>query len=168
MAYAELGDIEKAWEITSMINPINHSRSEEEVAKYKVEPYVVAADVYASKQHAGRGGWTWYTGSAGWMYRLITESLLGLRLETDKLYVEPRIPLSWNSFKIHYRFRDTMYHLSVTRLHDGEPGPGITSDGVEVNQKFILLVDDRKDHNVEIKYISGNHGNEINKGPSEI
>jgi cellobiose phosphorylase len=168
MAYAELGDIEKAWEIASIINPINHSRSEEEVAKYKVEPYVVAADVYASQQHAGRGGWTWYTGSAGWMYRLIMESLLGLRLETDKLYVEPRIPLNWNSFKIHYRFRDTMYHLSVTRLHNGEPGPVITSDGVEVNQKFILLVDDRKDHNVEIKYVSGNPGNEIIKRPSEI
>ena len=75
MAFSKLGDSKKAWEILRMINPINHARSPEEVARYKVEPYVIAADVYALSPHIGRGGWTWYTGSAGWMYRLIVESL---------------------------------------------------------------------------------------------
>jgi cellobiose phosphorylase len=76
MAYAKLGDNKKAWEILNMINPVNHAKSPEEIFKYKVEPYVMAADVYALDPHIGRGGWTWYTGSAGWMYRLIVESLI--------------------------------------------------------------------------------------------
>ena len=85
MAFAALGDSRRAWELTSMINPVNHGRTAETAAIYKVEPYVVAADVYAVAPHTGRGGWTWYTGSAGWMYRLIVESLLGLKLEGDQV-----------------------------------------------------------------------------------
>ena len=81
MAFAALGDGARAWELTAMINPVNHARTPERSATYKVEPYVVAADVYALAPHTGRGGWTWYTGSAGWMYRLVVESLLGLKLE---------------------------------------------------------------------------------------
>jgi cyclic beta-1,2-glucan synthetase len=81
MAFAALGDSRRAWELFTMINPINHGNTAEGIQKYKVEPYVVAADVYAVEPHTGRGGWTWYTGSAAWMYRLIVESLLGLRLE---------------------------------------------------------------------------------------
>jgi cellobiose phosphorylase len=87
MAFAALGDTERTWELFEMINPINHGKTNEDVATYKVEPYVMAADVYASPQHEGRGGWTWYTGSAGWMYQLIVESLLGLSLEIDKLKI---------------------------------------------------------------------------------
>ena len=92
MAFAELGDARRAWELLTMINPVNHSLSSQDAATYKVEPYVVAADVYASPPHVGRGGWTWYTGSAGWLYRLIVESLLGLRLEVDKLRFKPCLP----------------------------------------------------------------------------
>ncbi len=92
MAFAALGDSRRAWELTSMINPVNHGVSAQAVAIYKVEPYVVAADVYAVAPHTGRGGWTWYTGSAGWMYRLIVESLLGLKLEGDKLHITPCLP----------------------------------------------------------------------------
>ena len=84
MAFAALGDRERAWELATMINPVNHARTPEGVATYKVEPYVIAADVYALAPHTGRGGWSWYTGSAGWMYRLIVESLLGLTLEGDR------------------------------------------------------------------------------------
>ncbi len=80
MAFAELGERERAWELMTLINPVNHARSASAVAAYKVEPYVVAADVYALTPHVGRGGWSWYTGSAGWMYRLVLESLLGLKL----------------------------------------------------------------------------------------
>src|SRR6202040_4257626 len=107
MSFAQSGDIQRAWELFNLINPVRHGDSESAIALYKVEPYVVAADVYTNPQHAGRGGWTWYTGSAGWMYRLITESLLGLRLEVNYLRFAPCIPQSWPSFKIHYRYRET-------------------------------------------------------------
>ena len=108
MAFAALGDRLRAWELLARINPINHARSPQGVATYKVEPYVVAADVYALSPHTGRGGWTWYTGSAGWMYRLIVESLLGLRLEVDTLHITPCLPASWKGFTLHYRYREVI------------------------------------------------------------
>ena len=116
MAFARLGDSRRAWELFRMINPVNHSGSAEEIAIYKVEPYVMAADVYALPPHTGRGGWTWYTGSAAWMYRLIVESLIGLRLEIDKLYITPCLPEDWDGFKVHYRYRETVYHIDVVQL----------------------------------------------------
>jgi cellobiose phosphorylase len=145
MAFAEMGDWRRAWELFSLINPITHSNSPESAALYRVEPYVVAADVYGVPPHTGRGGWTWYTGSAGWMYRLITESLLGLRLDIDKLRFTPCLPPDWSSFKIHYRYRETFYHVTFqsgggTKVHR------ILVDGVEQVDKSILLLDDRKDH----------------------
>src|SRR3989344_5033086 len=115
MAFARLGDRRRAWELLAMINPVNHGRTPEGVATYKVEPYVAAADVYALTPHTGRGGWTWYTGSAGWMYRLIVESLLGLRLEVDKLYFAPCLPADWKTFKMHYRYRETVYYIVVSQ-----------------------------------------------------
>ena len=99
MAFAALGDSRRAWDLLAMINPVNHARSPEEVATYRVEPYVVAADVYACPPHTGRGGWTWYTGSAAWMYRLIVESLLGLRLEVDRLRFAPCLPADWKAIQ---------------------------------------------------------------------
>ncbi|MBF0201394.1 MAG: cyclic beta 1-2 glucan synthetase [Desulfamplus sp.] len=113
MAFARLGDNRRAWELFTLINPVNHARSPSEVDIYKVEPYVVAADVYAVAPHMGRGGWTWYTGSSAWMYRLIIESILGLTLEVDKLRLTPCIPKEWKGFKLHYRYRETLYHISV-------------------------------------------------------
>ena len=123
-AFAALGDSRRAWELFDMINPVNHSRSPEGTTTYKVEPYVVAADVYALPPHTGRGGWTWYTGSAGWMYRLIVESLLGLRLEVDKLRFAPCLPPEWKVFKLHYRYRETVYHIAVTQTVAVEEGSG--------------------------------------------
>jgi len=152
MAFSKLGDSKRAWEIFRMINPVNHARSPEEVACYKVEPYVIAADVYALSPHIGRGGWTWYTGSAGWMYRLIIESLLGLRLETDKLFIEPCIPSDWDSYKIHYRYRDTVYLITVTQVHDVKTELKIILDGVDCQDKFICLIDDHQEHNALVKY----------------
>ncbi len=113
MAFAELGDSRRAWELLGMINPVNHGRNKEEIATYRVEPYVVAADVYAVSPHTGRGGWSWYTGSAGWMYRLVMESLLGMKRETDRLRFTPCVPESWGSFKVRYRYRETTYHITV-------------------------------------------------------
>jgi cellobiose phosphorylase len=153
MAFSKLGDSKKAWEILTMINPINHAKTPEEVATYKVEPYVIAADVYALSPHIGQGGWTWYTGSAGWMYRLIVESLLGLRLETDKLYIDPCLPSDWVSYKINYRYRETLYRITVTQLHKGYAKLNIMLDGVEYQDKFIRMVDDHQEHLAEVKNI---------------
>ena len=152
MAFAALGDSSRAWELLSMINPVNHAASLEKITTYKVEPYVVSADVYAVSPHVGRGGWSWYTGSAGWMYRLILESLLGLRLEVDRLRFAPCLPVDWESFKVHYRYRETVYHITVL-----QPGVGnaadvarVTVDGVKQPDTAITLVDDHQEHAVEV------------------
>jgi len=150
MAFAALGDRRRAWELLAMINPVNHARSLEGVATYKVEPYVVAADVYALSPHNGRGGWTWYTGSAGWMYRLIVESLLGLKLEVDKLRVVPCLPADWKGFTLHYRYRETVYHITVLQTRAGNGETSMSVDGVEQQDKAIHLVDDRREHLVEV------------------
>ena len=151
MAFARLGDNQRAWELFAMINPVNHAKSATAMAKYKVEPYVVAADVYALSPHIGRGGWTWYTGSAGWMYRLITESLLGLRLEVDQLHFDPCLPAGWGGYKMHYRYRETVYHIAIVQAG----ASGITIDGEARVAGGIPLVDDGKDHVVEVRLGAG-------------
>jgi cyclic beta-1,2-glucan synthetase len=148
MAFAGLGDNKRAWELFSMINPVNHGNSVETIARYKVEPYVVAADVYTVAPHTGRGGWTWYTGSAGWLYRLVLESLIGLRIESGKLHFVPCVPAEWKEFKVRYRYRETHYSI-VVRQATGEAA-GVTVDGVVGSGTAIALVDDQKEHVVEI------------------
>ncbi|RCX32729.1 cellobiose phosphorylase [Thioalbus denitrificans] len=154
MAFAKLGDSARAWELATLINPANHAKSAEASAVYKVEPYVMAADVYAVAPHTGRGGWTWYTGSAGWMYRLIAESLLGLRLETDRLRFAPCLPAHWAGLKIHYRYRETVYHIEIAQVRvsdGGKPGvSGVTVDGIERDDLAIALVDDHQEHTVRV------------------
>jgi cyclic beta-1,2-glucan synthetase len=150
MAFAKMGEAERAWELFSMINPIAHGSTAKEIATYRVEPYVVAADVYSVAPHTGRGGWTWYTGSAGWMYRLITESLVGLRLEVDRLRFEPRLPASWPEFKVHYRYRETTYHITIAGGGNGTNVKQITVDGADQPDLAVRLVDDRIDHQVQV------------------
>lgn len=116
IAFAKLGNNKRVWELLNMINPVNHGKTAEEIAIYRVEPYVLAADVYAREPHAGRGGWTWYTGSAGWMYRLIIESFLGMQQYANKLKFAPCVPEEWETFKIHYRYWNTMYHICFTQM----------------------------------------------------
>jgi len=137
--------------LLAMINPVNHARSPGGTAIYKVEPYVIAADVYAVSPHTGRGGWTWYTGSAGWMYRLIVESLLGLRLEVDKLHVAPCLPADWKGFTLHYRYRETLYHISVLQDSAWTGETSVIVDGVEQQHEAVSLVDDRQEHSVEVR-----------------
>jgi cyclic beta-1,2-glucan synthetase len=149
MAFAALGDARRAWELTTMINPVNHARSDESIAIYKVEPYVIAADVYAVLPHCGRGGWTWYTGSAGWMYRLIVESLLGLEREGDTLRIAPCLPAHWDSYKLHYRHGCSVYHIRVD-LVDNEPTRPLVVDGDERRDQVIVLLDDEREHWVEL------------------
>ncbi|MBA3013172.1 MAG: hypothetical protein KKF12_21390 [Proteobacteria bacterium] len=157
MAFARLGDRQRAWELFTLINPVNHARSASEVDTYKVEPYVVAADVYAVAPHMGRGGWTWYTGSAAWMYRLIIESLLGLTLEVDKLRLAPCIPLEWDGFKLHYRYRETVYHISVLQQPGNEGPMTIRVDDKVQKDNTIPLCDDHKEHWVDVR-VTTSHG----------
>jgi cellobiose phosphorylase len=161
MALAMQGDRERAWELYAMLSPVNHGGRPEEIERYKVEPYVMAADIYGTEPHTGRGGWTWYTGAAGWMYRLTVETLLGLHLEVDQLRIAPCIPAHWDAYKIHYRYRETLYHITVKNAGD-QPGHAIrvSVDGLESHvagldragrpQGLIPLVDDRREHLVEV------------------
>ncbi|MGB7545345.1 MAG: glycosyl hydrolase family 65 protein, partial [Methanothrix sp.] len=150
MAFAALGDGARAWELLSIINPLKHSSTPEEVAIYRAEPYVVAADVYALPPHTGRGGWTWYTGAAGWMYRLIVESLLGLRQDGDKLRFSPCLPADWKSFCLHYRYRETLYNITVVRAGPGCDVASVKVDGLLQSDGWVHLVDDLEEHLVEI------------------
>jgi cyclic beta-1,2-glucan synthetase len=148
-AFAKLGENKKVWELLNMINPLNHGKTADEIAIYKVEPYVLAADVYARSPHIGRGGWTWYTGSAGWMYRLITESFLGLQIEADKLKLNPCVPKEWQSFKIHYRYKNTMYHIEVEQ-RDNLKEMKVILDSIELKKGIITLIDDGTEHRIGI------------------
>ena len=150
MAYAALGDTERAWQLFRILNPINHATSAEAVAIYKAEPYVMASDVYAFAPHVGRGGWTWYTGAAGWMVQFILESLLGLRREAEQLHIAPCVPASWKSFEVIYRYRQTSYHITVFP-HASKDEARLRIDGVEHPGPGIPLVDDRQSHFVEIR-----------------
>ena len=150
MAFAKLGDQRRAWELLAMINPINHSRTATAIATYKTEPYVVAADVYAMSPHTGRGGWTWYTGSAGWLYRLIIESLLGLKREADRLYIEPCLPTEWSDYTLHYRYGDTRYRIVVLQSASTTGGRQLSVDGVEQPDQYIQLLDDHQPHTAQL------------------
>jgi cellobiose phosphorylase len=151
MAFAAMGDSRRAWELLSLINPVNHSSTPEKASLYRVEPYVVAADVYGVAPHTGRGGWTWYTGSAGWLYRLITESLLGFHRDVDKLRFSPCLPAEWPELKIHYRFHETEYHITIRNGGNGTTVQRVILDGVEQSDITLPLIDDRNNHNAEVE-----------------
>ncbi len=151
-ALAESGDAAGAWRLLSFLNPIRHGDSAEAIGRYRVEPYVMAADVYTAEGHEGRGGWTWYTGSAGWMYQLLVERLLGLRVRVDTLAIEPVWHPEWTEYTVHYRYRNTFYHIRVLRS-----GPGtqairrVVVDGAEQSDNLIHLVDDGQDRSVVVE-----------------
>ena len=151
MAFAALGDHRRAWELFDILDPIRHAQTARDVATYKTEPYVVASNVYSTTGHVGRGGWTWYTGAAGWLYRCITESLLGLHVEGDTLTVRPCLPSGWTSFDAAYLHRRTRYEIAVVRA----PGDDVTGqaelDGVPVIDMRVGLVDDGQVHRVKVR-----------------
>ncbi|MET3901396.1 cyclic beta-1,2-glucan synthetase [Devosia sp. UYZn731] len=133
LAYAKLGEGDKASELFALLNPINHARTREEAERYKVEPFVVAADVYSVPPHAGRGGWTWYTGSAGWMYRAGIEGILGLRREGGFLIVEPVLPGAWPGYEAIIRIGATRYDLRVEAAADRSSPTHALLDGAEMS-----------------------------------
>lgn len=152
MAFAALGDGERAGELYSLLNPINHSSTRAGLHKYKVEPYVLAADIYGMYPHLGRGGWTWYTGSSSWMYRAAIQSILGFELRGDRLNLRPCIPKSWPSFDMVYRYKATTYLIFVdNRLaKDATHETVLELDKVRLASHEVPLVDDGKSHRIDI------------------
>jgi cyclic beta-1,2-glucan synthetase len=149
LAFAQLGDGDRAAELFSILNPINHASTRAGIHRYKVEPYVVCADVYSAAQHIGRGGWTWYTGSAGWMYRTAMEGILGIYLRGRTLTLHPCIPRAWSGLEITYKYGASRYRIALENPNGVNSGVIRASlDGREISGSpcEIALVDDGRYH----------------------
>src|SRR5262249_50898553 len=133
----------------NLINPVYHATSPVEVERYKVEPYVVCADVYGASPHTGRGGWTWYTGSASWLYRVGLEAMLGFRLKGGTLHFEPCIPKSCQTYEITYRYGSATYRIHVENKPRGAGVQSIKVDGKQTSR--VSLEDDEKIHDVRVE-----------------
>lgn len=151
MAFARQGDGDKAVRLLRMLNPIEHAREKADCERYKVEPYVIAADIYSSGDHVGRGGWTWYTGAAGWIYRVWLEEVLGFQRRGDTLTINPVIPKDWPGFTMRYRYQGTEYHIAVENPNQWSHGVAFVElDGVAVPTKTIALRNDAESHHVRV------------------
>jgi cyclic beta-1,2-glucan synthetase len=153
LAFAALGDGDKAGELFSILNPINHASSRAGVQRYKVEPYVIAADVYSEPPHVGRGGWTWYTGSAGWMYQAGVESILGFRLRGATLLLDPCVPRVWPHFEIDFRYHSARYEIVVENpqgVSRGVASSELDGQPLPAGAPAIPLVDDGATHKVTV------------------
>ena len=151
IAFAIMGDGDKASELFGLINPINHTRTNREYSIYKVEPYVMAADVYSVYPHVGRGGWTWYTGTASWIYKAGLEYILGFTKEADTLLIDPCIPKKWAEYSIRYRYLKTFYQITVKNPKNRNKGVAqIMVDGELQKSNSIKLIDDGVNHEVEV------------------
>jgi cyclic beta-1,2-glucan synthetase len=150
LAFAMLGDGDRAGEMFRMLNPINHTRSRADVQRYKVEPYVVAGDVYSEPPHVARGGWTWYSGSAGWLYRVGLEAILGFRLQGMALSIDPCVPRNWSNFSITFRYHSATYKIKVENPSSVTRGIALTRvDGRLLPGKAtISLADDGAEHEI--------------------
>lgn len=151
IAFTKLGFGNKATEYFRMINPIEHARTKEEARKYKVEPYVIPGDVYGENNLAGRGGWTWYTGSSSWFYKAGLEYILGLKIEKGYLKLEPCIPSDWKEYSIRYRYKTSIYNIKVKNPNSKQTGvEKFILNSNEVEDKQIKLVDDGSINEIEI------------------
>jgi cyclic beta-1,2-glucan synthetase len=152
LAVAKLGDGDRAGELVSMLNPLSHARTRDDADTYKVEPYVIAADVYAAKGHEGRGGWTWYTGSASWSYRVALEGVLGFEKVGNCLRIDPCVPSGWRNFSIDYRFGSSTYAIAVENPDGVSRGAiEVRVDGAIMANNAIALVDDGARHEVVVR-----------------
>lgn len=152
IAEAILGQGDKAGEFYRMINPIEHARTKEAAKKYKVEPYVIAADIYGAGNLTGRGGWTWYTGSASWFYKAGIEFVLGIKIKNNTLSLEPCIPKDWKEFSARYKFGRSIYNINVKNPNGKNNGvQKMMVNGEEIKEKAIRLSDDGKINEVEIE-----------------
>jgi len=152
LATAMQGDGDRAFELFQLINPLERTRTPEGVATYRTEPYVVAADVYSAKGHVGRGGWTWYTGSASWMYRVALETILGFTREGDRFRLDPRVPSDWPEFELEYRFGGATYQVTVAEPHRARAGSQVVElDGKVLDSEWVPLADDGRTHEVTVR-----------------
>jgi cyclic beta-1,2-glucan synthetase len=152
MAFAALGDADRAWQLFELLSPVSHAVDAAQVATYKVEPYVIAGDVYANAAHAGRGGWTWYTGSAGWMMQLVVESLLGVRRRGNQLQVRPLLPKDWQSFELRYRFGASTFAIQCRQAAPGAEA-SVLIDGIETVGDTLALIDDGHLHEALVRVV---------------
>ncbi|MEP7117186.1 MAG: glucoamylase family protein, partial [Acidobacteriota bacterium] len=153
IAFAILGDGDQAVALFDLLNPVNHGATPEDIARYKVEPYVACGDIYAEPQHVGRGGWTWYTGSAGWIYRAGLEWILGFKLRGADLIIDPCIPTAWPGFTIAFRYRSARYEIAVDNPRGVNRGvSGIVLDGavLPLTTPVVSLADDGATHHVQV------------------
>lgn len=146
MALIKAGYHDRAYRYYQMINPVNRTKNPASVEKYRVEPYVIAADIYSSESFPARGGWTWYTGSAGWFYRVGVQDILGIKKHGNKLKIVPKIPISWDGYKATYNYLDTTYKIEVVK----DSKEKTIFDGKEIISSTITLVNDKKEHSIEI------------------
>ena len=143
-ALIKTGNNDLAYQIFQMINPIERTKTKEDTDKYKLEPYVISADIYSNENFLGRGGWNWYTGSAGWFYHVALIDILGFNLRKDKLYIKPNIPSTWKQYEITYKYFDTKYNITVINSKENK----IIFDDKTV--EYILLKNDMLEHNIKV------------------
>ncbi|MBQ8537643.1 MAG: hypothetical protein IJ461_09610, partial [Clostridia bacterium] len=147
-AMVELGWTERAWQLALALLPINHARTIEQAQRYRVEPYVTAGDIYMNPQQLGRGGWTFYTGSAAWLYTVVLEKLLGFERRGNRLRLKPKLPDHWNSFSITYQWGSSTYHLTASRDEEA-----VTLDGQPTADGWIILSDDGRIHQAQFRIL---------------
>ena len=150
MALIEEGKYEEAYQVYSMINPINKTKTNQDVYRYKIEPYVISADIYTNPRYPGRGGWSWYTGSAGWFYKVGVRDILGFYKEGNTVYIKPHVPKKWSSYKIRYKYLDTNYQFNINLSSKDV----VKLDGKELIEKKVILTNDSKEHVVDV-YVKG-------------
>lgn len=147
-----LGFGDKAFEYYRMINPIEHSRTMEQANKYKVEPYVIAADIYGAENMKGRGGWTWYTGSSSWYYKAGIEYILGFKIENNILKINPCIPKEWKEYSMQYKYRTSTYNIKIKNFNSKNTGvERFLVNGEEIESKSLLLQDNGKIYNIDVE-----------------
>ncbi|MBP5413139.1 MAG: hypothetical protein J6Y47_07785 [Bacteroidales bacterium] len=154
MALLQEGKVDQAYFYYSLINPIHRTSTLADVLKYKVEPYCIAADIYANRQHAGQGGWTWYTGSASWAYKVGVENILGLQVRGTKLSFNPHVPTSWSNFTIHYRYGNTIYHCHCHFAKCDVPKgkwnlTRLSENNIDTGRTEVAMQDDGLQHNLD-------------------
>jgi cyclic beta-1,2-glucan synthetase len=147
MALIKAGYPDRAYNYYQMINPINRTKDQKTTDIYKVEPYVIAADIYSNKNNPARGGWTWYTGSAGWFYNVGLTEILGFIKEDNKISFKPHLPSGWKSFELEYHYLDTTYKIKVNLTANKE---GIILDGEKLNKNYVTIKNDKRVHAVVV------------------
>lgn len=142
----------KAQEFFRIVNPVEHAKTKEQVWRYKVEPYVIAADVYGCGNLLGRGGWTWYTGSASWFYKAGIEYILGLKIEEGILSIKPCIPKEWKEYKIRYEYKTSVYNITVKNPNESEENvvKEFYVDGQKIEEKGVKLIDNGRIYEIEV------------------